>query len=220
MTRLPRKSSHDRAELYALLDSVSVVQVGLVVEDHPVVFPTAGVRDQGSLLVHGSTGSRWMRHLASGARACVSVTRVDAVVVARSLFESSYRYRSAAAFGTFSVLEGESKVRGLHRLADHLIPGRAEEVRDHSPQELAATIVLSLPLTHWSLRISSDGPYDSAEDCKSDVWAGVVPMTTVLGEPVPDPDLRTDIPVPNSVTRLANTFAASRDRAAGGPPRA
>lgn len=204
MTRMPHKASHDRAELDALLDSVSLVHVGLVADEHPVVIPTLAARDQDRLLVHGSTGSRWMRHLASGKRACVCVTSVEAIVVARSLFESSYHYRSAVIFGAFSPLEGESKVQALDRLTEQVIPGRAAEVRKHARQELAATTVLSMPLKQWSLRVSDRWPDDPDEDREGDAWAGVVPVQTVLRKPVPAPDLREGIPVPASVARLVS----------------
>jgi nitroimidazol reductase NimA-like FMN-containing flavoprotein (pyridoxamine 5'-phosphate oxidase superfamily) len=201
-TRMPEKASDDRAELDRLLDQVVLAHVGLVVDGEPVVLPTAVARDGDRLLVHGSTGSGWLRRLADGAPACVTVTSVDAVVVARSAFESSYRYRSAAVFGRFARVEGEQKARALDVLVDRLVPGRPAEVRASTSRELAATLVLALPLSVWSLRVSDGWPEDEEEDVAGSAWAGVVPLRTSYGAPVPAPDLRDGIEVPASVRAL------------------
>ncbi len=157
---MPEKASHDRAQLDALLDGVVVAHVGLVADGGPLVVPTAVARDGDRVLVHGSTGSRWMRTLAAGADACLTVTALDAVVVARSAFESSYRYRSAVLFGRFTAVEGDAKERALDRVVDRLLPGRSGEVRPSTPRELAATLVLARPIDQWSLRVSQKWPDD------------------------------------------------------------
>ncbi len=203
MTRFPEKGSDDLSLLHQLLDEVQLLHVGLVTDDGPLVVPTAGALVGDEVVIHGSTGSGWMRQLATGAPACVSVTAVDALVVARSGFESSYQYRSAVMFGTFRVLAGEAKEHALEAVVDRLVPGRAAEIRDSTAKELAATLVLSLPLTQWSLRISEDWPEDPAEDVEGPAWAGIVPVTTSYAMPVPAPDLREGIAVPASVRRLA-----------------
>lgn len=201
-TRHPERLSQDRATLDRLLDEVPLAHVGLVVEGSPVVVPTAQARNGDRLLVHGSTGSGWMRRLAAGAEACVTVTAIDAVVVARSGFESSYRYRSAVVFGRFTVVAEQEKAAALDVLVDRLIPGRTGEVRPSRPRELAATLVLALPLMEWSLKVSTGWPDDDEEDVAGPAWAGVVPVRTAYGDPAPAPDLREGIPVPASVRRL------------------
>jgi len=203
MTRLPEKAVTDRRELDALLDEEYVGHVGLVRDGHPLVVPTAVARDADRLLVHGSTGAGWMRALAAGADACVTVTALSGVVVARSAFESSMHYRSAVLFGRFTVLEGDDKRRALDVLVEKLIPGRGAEVRPSTAKELAATLVLAMPVEQWSLKVSEGWPEDEPSDVGGDAWAGVVPLRLAPGEPLPAPDLRPGIEVPASVRRLA-----------------
>jgi nitroimidazol reductase NimA-like FMN-containing flavoprotein (pyridoxamine 5'-phosphate oxidase superfamily) len=185
-----------------LLDSQYVAHVGLVRDGRPVVVPTGIARDGDRLLVHGSTGSGWMRQLADGADACVTVTSLHGIVVARSAFESSFNYRSAVLFGRFTPLEGEEKRAALDVVVEHFVPGRSGEVRASTPRELAATLVLAMPIETWSLRVSESWPEDEPGDVDGDAWAGVVPMTTTFGRPAPAPDLRAGIAVPDSVHNL------------------
>jgi uncharacterized protein len=205
LTRLPEYGSDDREALDRLLDEQIVGHVGLVRPDgYPVVVPTAVARDGDRLLVHGSTGAGWMRLAAGGAPVCVEVTAADGVVVARSAFESSFRYRSAVLFGTCARLDGAAKEAALDVLTSRLIPGRTAEVRRPSAKELAATMVLALPIAQWSLKVSDGWPEDPQEDVAGEAWAGVVPfLPPVYGAPLPAPDLRPGIAVPDSVRRLA-----------------
>ena len=202
LTRLPEKGSGDRAALDALLDGEYVGHVGVVRDGHPVVVPTAIARDGDRLLVHGSTGSGWMRALAAGADACVTVTALDGVVVARSAFESSMHYRSAVMFGRFEALDGDDKARALDVVVEKLIPGRGAEVRASTAKELAATLVLAMPIGEWSLKVSDGWPEDEPSDVAGDAWAGVVPLRLTAAEPRPAPDLRPGLGVPRSVRGL------------------
>jgi len=202
MTRYPDKASQDVAELHALLDQVHLAHVALMADGFPLVIPTGIARDGDRVLVHGSTGSRWMRQLSHGADACVSVTSLDAVVVARSAFESSFQYRSAVVFGRFTPVADQDKVAALDVLIEALVPGRSAEVRPSTPRELGATLVLAMPLEQWSLRLSQDWPDDEDADVAGPSWAGVVPVRTVHGEPRAAPDLRDGIDVPPSVQAM------------------
>lgn len=202
ITRLPEKGVTDREQLDALLDEEYVGHVGLVRDGRPVVVPTAVARDRDRLLVHGSTGSGWMRALAAGADACVTVTSLHGLVVARSTFESSMHYRSAVLFGRFTALEGADKATALDVIVDKLLPGRRAEVRPSTAKELAATVVLAMPIETWSLKVSDGWPDDPTADVEGDAWAGVVPLRLTPGEPLPAPDLRDGIDVPPSVQRL------------------
>jgi hypothetical protein len=202
MTRLPEKGVRDLEQLHALLDSQYVGHLGLVRDGRPLVIPTGIARDGDRVLVHGSTGSGWMRQLAGGAEACVTVTSLHGVVVARSTFESSFHYRSAVLFGRFTPLEGAEKRRALDVVAEHFIPGRTREVRASTAKELAATLVLAMPIDTWSLKVSEQWPEDEQSDVEGDAWAGVVPMGTTFGEPRPAPDLRAGIDIPPSVRNL------------------
>jgi uncharacterized protein len=203
ITRLREKARTERAELDALLDSAIVGHVGLVDgTGRPVVIPTAIVRDGDRLLLHGSTGSGWMRRLAAGADVCITVTTFDGLLIARSAFESSIHYRCAVLFGTCTALDAVDKEVALDTITEALLPGRVAELRRPNAQELAATLVLSLPITEWSLKVSDGWPEDPDEDVAGEAWAGVVPRRISYGEPRPAPDLRPGIDVPASVRQL------------------
>jgi uncharacterized protein len=202
--RLPEKASTDRADLDALLDTARVGHFGLVAEDGtPVVIPTMVVRDGDRVLAHGSTGSRWMRRLATGVPTALAVTTYDGLVVARSAFESSIRYRSAVVFGRCTSVT-ESKERFLDLITDTLVPGRRTEIRRPTRAELAATLVLALPLEDWSLKVSAGWPEDEDDDVAGPAWAGVVPVREVYGAPRAAPDLRDGIVLPPSVRALTD----------------
>jgi nitroimidazol reductase NimA-like FMN-containing flavoprotein (pyridoxamine 5'-phosphate oxidase superfamily) len=202
ITRLPEKARFERADLDQLLDTVVIGHVGLVVDDLPVVVPTAVVRDGDQLLLHGSTGSRWMRLIADGTPIAVAVTGFDGLVVARSAFESSIHYRSAVLFGQCAVVGSESKRRCLDLLTTALLPGRLAEIREPTVKELAATLVLALPIERWSLKVSAGWPDDPPSDVAGAAWAGVIPAQISYGNPLPAPDLRAGIEPPPSVRRF------------------
>jgi uncharacterized protein len=167
-----------------------------------VVIPTGIARDGDRILVHGSTGSGWMRRVAEGRQVCVTVTDLNGIIVARSSFESSFRYRSAVLFGTFTPLSGSAATHALDVIIDHFLPGRRAEIRDTSGRELAATMALAMPIQDWSLKISGAWPTDPADDVAGSTWAGVIPFRVQYGDPRPAPDLRAGIPVPVSVRAL------------------
>jgi uncharacterized protein len=204
LTRLPERAVTDRAELDRLLDDTFLAHVGLADDQGGVVvIPTAVVREGDRVLVHGSTGSGWMRRAADGRPACLTVTDLSGIVVARSAFENSLRYRSAVLFGTFTRLADADVPGALAIITERLLPGRAAEVRPNHRRELAATMVLSMPIQQWSLKISADWPEDPPEDVAGSTWAGVIPFDARrLGGPLPAPDLRPGIPVPASVRAL------------------
>ncbi|MEO7753959.1 MAG: pyridoxamine 5'-phosphate oxidase family protein [Terracoccus sp.] len=204
ITRLADRARTELEELHALLDAVPLAHIGLVTAaGSPVVIPTAVARDGDHVLIHGSTGSPWMRRLAGGAEACVTVTALDALVVARSGFESSYRYRSAVLFGRFSVVSGTEKERALDVVVDRLIPGRVGELRRPRARELAATLLLAMPVTEWSLKVADGWPEDDTDDVTGPAWAGILPVASGFGVPQPAPDLRSGIEIPPSVGALA-----------------
>jgi uncharacterized protein len=210
VTRLREKQSTERSVLDALLDDVHVGHLGFVDDAGlPRVIPTATVRDADRVLVHGSTGSPWMRRLAAGAPVSLAVTAVDGLVVARSAFESSIRYRSAVLFGTCAVVSGADQLAALDLITDALIPGRVAELRRPNERELAATLVLALPIAEWSLKVSAGWPEDPDDDVAGDAWAGVVPMATRYRTPLPAPDLRAGLAVPASVRALPTGQPAS-----------
>jgi uncharacterized protein len=200
--RIPEKAVHDREQLHAVLDAGLVAHVGVIGGDaQPYVVPVAYARDGDRVVFHGSTASRLFRQLAAGAPTCLTVTLLDGLVLARSVFESSMHYRSVMVLGRCDVLEAVAKDAALERVTEHLLPGRWAEARRPSPKELAATIVLALPLDETSVKVSDGPPDDPEDDVRLPVWAGTVPIRETFGEPVDAPDLAGGLPVPGYVRR-------------------
>lgn len=207
ISRLPERQTTERSQLDALLDSTPLVTVAFVRDGHPVALPIGAVRLGDELVIHGSTGSPWLRELAAGTPVSVCATIVDGVMVARSGFESSFRYRSAVLFGTFSVIDEAAKVGYLQALLDVFIPGRSAELRASTSRELAATLVLTLPIgdDNWSVKIADGWPEDTDEDVAAGGWAGVVPVAMHYGDPLRAPDCDSRIPIPESVKSMTGT---------------
>jgi hypothetical protein len=137
---------------------------------------------------------------ADGQRVCATVTHMDGIVCARSVFSHSVNYRSAVVFGEAAIVRGEDeRWQALRLITDHLVPGRWAAARQPTRKEMAATAVLSLPLAEASVKIRTGMPADEPEDLGLDVWAGVLPMSTIFGDPLPDPLLRAGIPVPGHI---------------------
>lgn len=207
VSRLAEYQHTDRSALEAVLDAGRVAHVAVVEAGQPFVLPMAYVRDGDRLLLHGSTGSRLMRALAQGVPTCVTVTMLDALVFARSAFESSMHYRCAMVLGRCQPV-GDAE-ESLRRLTDGLLGGRTKEIRPSSRKELAATLILELPLAEWSVKINDGDPDDPPADLASDAWAGIVPVVTTYGDAKPAPDLRAGIPIPPSVHRMARHHAGA-----------
>lgn len=189
--RLPEKQVTERSRLNAILDAARVAHVGVTAADgQTYVLPVAFARNGDDLLIHGSTGSRLFRALAAGARTCVTVTLLDGLVLARSAFESSMHYRSAMMFGTCEIVSADDVGRCLEVLTEHLMPGRWADLRPPTLKELAATILLRMPLREWSVKVSDGWPDDPIEDLQEPVWAGVVAIESAFGTPVPTPGLQ------------------------------
>jgi len=203
-SRMADRVHVDTRLLHELLDGSVLGHVGFVSDGgQPVVLPIAIARDGDRVLLHGSTGSRWLRLLATGIPVSLAVTALDALVVARSAFESSMRYRSAVLFGSCRpVTEPEAKLHALDLLTDALIPGRVAELRRPSGKELAATLVLAMTVEDYTVKVAQNWPDDPAEDVAGPAWAGVLPLRTGYSEAWPAPDLAPGIERPESVRRL------------------
>ncbi len=202
LRRLPNRRVYDRASIHSILDEGLICHVGFVVDGQPYVIPTIHVRVGEQLFFHGSPASRMLRALEQGVEACVTVTLLDGLVLARSAFHHSMNYRSAIVFGTAMPVESsEEKLRVLRALSDHLIKGRWQEVRSPSPSELKGTLVLSLPIDEASAKVRAGPPVDDEDDYGLPVWAGVLPLKIVATEPVADTRLPQDIAPPSYITR-------------------
>jgi uncharacterized protein len=196
--RLPELGAYDLDSIASILDAGIVAHLGFLQGDQPFVIPTLHARIGDLLYVHGSAASRTLRTLADGVRVCVTVTLLDGIVLARSIFEHSIDYRSVVVLGSAHLVEDpEEKLAALHAFSEQVLPGRWDDCRPPSEQELKATSILRLPLTEASAKVSSGPPEDAVTpDGELDVWAGNVPLVVTAKAPVPDPALRPGIPVP------------------------
>lgn len=202
VTRMRERQSASRDDLDALLDATPLATVAFVRDGHPVALPIGFARLGDEVVIHGSTGSPWLRLLAEGVDTAVSVTALEAVLVARSGFESSFHYRSAVLFGSFTEVAEVDKDRYLRDLTDAFIPGRTAELRPSSAKELAATLVLRMPIAVWSLKAADGWPEDEEQDVAAGAWAGVIPIVVGYGEPRRAPDCDPAIPLPASVRAM------------------
>ncbi|MET9913641.1 pyridoxamine 5'-phosphate oxidase family protein [Streptomyces sp. NPDC006476] len=202
--RLREQGSLERADLDAILDAGFICHLGVVVEGRPLVVPTVYGRDERQLYLHGSVAGR---SLAGGTPVCVTVTHVDGLVLARSVFEHGVNYRSAMIHGVARrVTDPEEKRAGLHRLTEHAAPGQWSYARGPNRKELAATTLLALSLEEASVKIRTGAPDDGdGPDAELGLWAGTLPLTSVWGAPVPDPLLPPNTPVPGHIARRVGT---------------
>ena len=201
--RKPDREVTDRAAIYAALDQGLLAHVGLIAgrgtDSHPVVIPMLYARHGNRLLLHGSPASRLLRTAKAGVEVCVTVTLLDALVLARSGFHHSMNYRSVMVFGTaVEVVDHGEKVAALDRLVEHTVPGRIDTLRPHTDTEVRSTTVLVLPLEECSMKVRTGPPIDDDEDLAADTWAGLIPIHVGVGIPEPD-DLTGDRQVPAHV---------------------
>jgi nitroimidazol reductase NimA-like FMN-containing flavoprotein (pyridoxamine 5'-phosphate oxidase superfamily) len=192
-TRLVREADravYDRAAVYRILDEGFICHVGFVVDGQPFVIPTGYGRVGDNLYVHGSAASRMLRNLDQGVAVCVTVTLLDGLVLARSIFNHSMNYRSVVVLGTaVAVQDPVEKLEALRLLSEHILPGRWAESRQPNEKEIKATLVLRLPITEFSAKVRQGPPIDDEEDYGFPTWAGVIPLRMVPGKPVDDPRL-------------------------------
>jgi hypothetical protein len=221
--RDPGKGRYDRASVEAALDRGQVAHVAFVEGGFPYCMPMLYARAGDVVYIHGSTGSRAMRTLAAGVPACLTVTRVDGLVLARSVFEHTANYESVVVLGRFRPVEGEeARLAAFEALTERLLPGRWDEARRPSQRELAATVILAMPIDEASVKLRSGGPDDDdSADAGLDVWAGEIPVTASYGQPTPSPGLRPGVPLPPSVVNLLTTGtpAPAQPAPATGAPR-
>jgi nitroimidazol reductase NimA-like FMN-containing flavoprotein (pyridoxamine 5'-phosphate oxidase superfamily) len=200
LRRLPQRGAYDRETVYGILDEGFVCHVGFVVDGQPFVIPTGYGRSGDELFIHGSRASRMLKSLREGIQVCVTVTLIDGLVLARSVFHHSMNYRSVVIFGRARVVESEEeKLAALLAFTEHVAPARWQEVRPPNRQELNATLVLALPLKEASAKVRTGPPIDDEEDYALPVWAGVVPLTLEAGEAIPDPRLPAGTPLSPSL---------------------
>lgn len=198
--RHPERGSYDRAAVFAILDAGLMCHVAYVLDGLPFCTPTTFWRDDDMLYWHGSSASRMLRHLRVGTPACLTVSHLDGLVLARCGFNHSADYRSAMCFGTARIVdEPDEKARALLGIVDRFYPGRNKELRATTAQELKATTVVSMRIEEASAKVRAKGVVDDEEDYGHPVWAGVIPIRTVVGADEPCPRLLPNIARPEGL---------------------
>jgi nitroimidazol reductase NimA-like FMN-containing flavoprotein (pyridoxamine 5'-phosphate oxidase superfamily) len=200
VVREPHRGIYDRATAYQILDEGLICHVGFIIDGQPFVIPTGYGRKEDHLYIHGSAASRMLRNLEQGIPVCVTVTLLDGLVLARSIFNHSMNYRSVVVLGTaVAVNDPQEKLDALRALSEHILPGRWADVRQPNERELKATLVMRLPIEEFSAKVRAGPPIDDEEDYAFPTWAGVIPMTLVPVEPVADPRLSVQMTLPQYV---------------------
>jgi uncharacterized protein len=204
VVREPERGVYDRAAAYQILDEAFICHVGFAVDGQPFVIPTSYGRKDDALYIHGSAASRMLKRLDEAVPVCVTVTLLDGLVLARSLFNHSMNYRSVVVLGTgTAVKDPAEKVAALKVLSDHILPHRWEEARPPNDRELKATLVMRVPIEEFSAKVREGPAVDDEDDYSFPVWAGVLPLATVAGRPTADARLDNSIAVPDYVANYS-----------------
>jgi uncharacterized protein len=212
--RIADRGRYDSETVYSILDEGFVCHIGFVVDGQPFVIPTGYARVGDKIYIHGSAASRMLRTLASGVQVCVTVTLVDAIVVARSVFHSSMNYRSVVILGRATLVEdGEEKLKALGALTEQFIPGRWADARHPTESEMKQTSVLALQLDEVSAKVRTGGPHDDEADYSLPIWAGVLPLPVVPGAPIPDERLNAGIEIPSYISHYTRRNGRDGNRA-------
>jgi len=200
VVREPDRGAYDRETAYRILDEAFLCHVGFVVDGQPFVIPTSFGRKDASLYIHGSAASRMLRQMKEGAPVCVTVTLLDGLVLARSVFNHSMNYRSVVILGKATLVENpEEKLAALRVLSEHILPGRWDDARRPNERELKATSVLRVPIEEFSSKVRSGPPIDDEEDYSFPTWPGLMPLEMTVGTTINDPRLDPGRTVPEYV---------------------
>ena len=200
VVREPDRAVYEREDIYRILDEGFLCHVGFSVDGQPFVIPTSYGRKDANLYIHGSAASRMLRQMKDGVPVCVTVTLLDGLVLARSIFNHSMNYRSVVVLGKAMLVDDpEEKLEALRILSEHIIPGRWNDIRQPNDRELKATSVLRLPIEEFSAKVRQGPAIDDEEDYSFPTWAGVVPIEMTVGEPIPDSRLVPPRDVPSYV---------------------
>jgi uncharacterized protein len=186
--RHPERAHYDRETVFAILDAALMCHIGYVIDGKPYVTPTLFWREGERLYWHGSSASRMLRTQTAGIPVCVTVSHVDALILARCAFRHSLNYRAVMAFGTAAIVDDPTeKEAGLNAFIERIYPGRTGIMRGIAPQELKATTLMGMTIEDASAKIRSSGPLDLEQDYAADCWAGTLPIAQVMRAPIPDP---------------------------------
>lgn len=206
VVREPQRAVYDRSVVNRILDEGFICHVGFAVDGQPFVIPTSYGRHEDVLYIHGSAASRMLRNVSGGIPMCVTVTLLDGLVLARSIFNHSMNYRSVVVLGKGTAIEErDEKLAALRLLSEHIIPGRWNESRQPNEKELKATTIIRLPIQEFSAKVREGPVIDDEEDYAFPVWAGVLPLNLVTGDPIDDSRLDETIPVPDYVKNYSRS---------------
>ena len=198
--RMPERGHYDADTIYPIIDEALICHVGFVEDGQPFVIPTIHARMGDALVLHGAKASRLLKHAAAGNDLCVTITILDGLVMARSVFHHSMNYRSAVLFGKGELIEdADERMRAFEVLTEHIMPGRWADARLPNDTELSATTLVRMPIDMASAKVRTGPPSDEDDDYSLDVWAGVVPIRRHFGEPIDDPKRTHDVAVPDYV---------------------
>ncbi len=202
--RSPSRGIYDTEEINAILDANFLCHVGFIYDGYPVVIPTMYGRYGNSLLIHGASTSRMINGLEEGVDVCISIAKVNGLVLARSAFHHSLNYESVVIFGNASFADPQKKVEHLKVISEHLIKNRWDEVRPPSQKELKATKIVEIKINEASAKVRKGPPIDDVEDMQLDVWAGILPSCVTYADAVPTQDLKANTEIPASVIDFLN----------------
>jgi nitroimidazol reductase NimA-like FMN-containing flavoprotein (pyridoxamine 5'-phosphate oxidase superfamily) len=206
VVREPQRAGYDRNLVNRILDEGFICHVGFAVDGQPFVIPTSYGRHEDVLYIHGSAASRMLRNVSGGIPLCVTVTLLDGLVLARSIFNHSMNYRSVVVLGTGTAIEDrEEKLTALRLLSEHIVPGRWSEARPPNEKELKATTILRVPIQEFSAKVREGPVIDDEEDYAFPVWAGVLPLNLVTGDPIDDSRLAQGTKVPEYVRNYSRS---------------
>ena len=200
VVREPERGVYDREAAYRILDEGFICHVGFSLDGQPFVIPTSYGRKDANLYIHGSAASRMLRQMKEGVAVCVTVTLLDGLVLARSIFNHSMNYRSVVILGKATLVDDpEEKLTALRALSEHIVPGRWDDARQPNERELKATSVLRVAIEEFSSKVRTGPPIDDAEDLAFPTWAGVLPLEMKVGEAIGDENLLAGKAVPEYV---------------------
>ena len=200
VVRMPERGHYDKESVYGIIDEALLCHVGFAPEGQPFVIPTLHARQGDNLLLHGATTSRLLKHVQAGHPVCVTITLVDGLVLARSVFHHSINYRSVVLFGQGTlIIDPEEKLRALEAFTERIMPGRWADAREPNRKEFKATSVVAIPITSASAKVRVGPPKDDEEDLTRPTWAGIVPIRQVVDAPLSAPDLTPGIGIPEYI---------------------
>lgn len=210
--RLAKRGHYDADTIYPIIDAAMICHVGFAIDNQPFVIPTLHARDGDRILLHGSQASRMLRHLEGGGAACVTVTHVDGIVLARSVFNHSINYRSAVVFGAGEPIAEDEQYAALELFMEKLMPGRWDDARLPNDIEMKQTTIVAVQIEDASAKVRVGPPNDDAEDYALPVWAGVLPVRQVYGTFEADPQQRDHIALPDYLRAFAGASRISEEK--------